>query len=328
LILWSPRYFTRLWCVFEVASWVYLGKDLETSVRFMPVALARGICIVSVVSLCFYTAFKYAKLMPGDLFYPISSTALFFIFVVSIRSLRRQIHDLRSLESQLTNFSVRRAECFCCSNDHVLPGIGTPLPCDREVVYNTLQLWFVKGDESQPGSFEAHLDAFDTHVRTKFAPMVLRKVGGARLEFRHTMIMGLPFLWYAFDEWAGFDTIPTHLMARKFGEQLTTFFSLLPNVMHVGFQVAALLDKHVGVLDNSCIDFLVCSAASLVIPLVALFLWFVLTYANNVASSAPCIAVTLAYFMLTAVLFRHSWSTKFVVRKTGCSTPNPPVAAA
>ena len=43
VILWSPRYFTRLWCTYEVATWLYLGKDLTKTLHFMPVKMAVGI---------------------------------------------------------------------------------------------------------------------------------------------------------------------------------------------------------------------------------------------------------------------------------------------
>ena len=45
VILWSPRYFTRLWCVYEIASWLHLGKGLDSvSLVLMPVEMARGMC--------------------------------------------------------------------------------------------------------------------------------------------------------------------------------------------------------------------------------------------------------------------------------------------
>merc|ERR1719436_812263 len=34
--LWTPRYFTRLWCVFEVAVWFNIGREL----KFVPVSSA------------------------------------------------------------------------------------------------------------------------------------------------------------------------------------------------------------------------------------------------------------------------------------------------
>lgn len=48
------------------------------------------------------------------------------------------IRDLRDLSKQLQDFSVDRAECFCCSNKHIHPTTGQALPCDRELVVETL----------------------------------------------------------------------------------------------------------------------------------------------------------------------------------------------
>ncbi|CAK9007589.1 Uncharacterized protein SCF082_LOCUS9517 [Durusdinium trenchii] len=52
------------------------------------------------------------------------------------------IRDLRDLSKQLQDFSVDRAECFCCSNKHIHPTTGQALPCDRELVVETLGGWF------------------------------------------------------------------------------------------------------------------------------------------------------------------------------------------
>ena len=36
VMLWTTRYFTRLWCVFEVVTWLRIGREL----KFVPVSSA------------------------------------------------------------------------------------------------------------------------------------------------------------------------------------------------------------------------------------------------------------------------------------------------
>merc|ERR1719464_310770 len=39
VILWTPQYFERLWCTFEIASWLKLGKPMSATV-FCPLKKA------------------------------------------------------------------------------------------------------------------------------------------------------------------------------------------------------------------------------------------------------------------------------------------------
>eukprot|EP00929_Paragymnodinium_shiwhaense_P079250 TRINITY_DN41244_c0_g1_i1.p1 TRINITY_DN41244_c0_g1~~TRINITY_DN41244_c0_g1_i1.p1 ORF type:complete len:281 (+),score=30.65 TRINITY_DN41244_c0_g1_i1:174-1016(+) len=41
VVLWSPRYFTRLWCAYELAAWSYLHRSNPRPVKFMPVSRAK-----------------------------------------------------------------------------------------------------------------------------------------------------------------------------------------------------------------------------------------------------------------------------------------------
>ena len=40
---------------------------------------------------------------------------------------------------------VQRCECYCCSNDHKDP-CGSKIPCDRQLVFNTVREWYGKAE--------------------------------------------------------------------------------------------------------------------------------------------------------------------------------------
>jgi len=126
---------------------------------------------------------------------------VFLCFVPMLHGLRRVTSELRRLPLQIHNFEVRQAECFCCANQHVHPQTSTVLPCDRSLVYSTLQTWFPQR-HSGPASHDSFLDTFDEHVRTLFASAVLAEVGGSsgsRVTYKTALVAGYPILWSAFD---------------------------------------------------------------------------------------------------------------------------------
>ena len=53
-----------------------------------------------------------------------------------------QVKHLQDLSHQLESFDVDTAECFCCTCHHVHPTTGEPVPCDRQLVQQTLKQWF------------------------------------------------------------------------------------------------------------------------------------------------------------------------------------------
>eukprot|EP00929_Paragymnodinium_shiwhaense_P110501 TRINITY_DN7759_c0_g1_i1.p1 TRINITY_DN7759_c0_g1~~TRINITY_DN7759_c0_g1_i1.p1 ORF type:complete len:514 (+),score=13.63 TRINITY_DN7759_c0_g1_i1:86-1627(+) len=45
VVLWTPRYFTRLWCTYELASWIKLQRDFSTTVHIVPVGLLHKLVV-------------------------------------------------------------------------------------------------------------------------------------------------------------------------------------------------------------------------------------------------------------------------------------------
>ena len=81
------------------------------------------------------------------------------------------VRDLDELPRQLATFRVQDASCFCCSNGHRNPITGEQLPCDRELVHQTLRGWYRQTSEST--DHEQALDFFNELVQSRLSTSVL-----------------------------------------------------------------------------------------------------------------------------------------------------------
>lgn len=175
VVLWSSRYFSRLWCVYEVACWLHLDRDIEQTVSFLSVDAAvvflvacGGLCLAQVAGQLLSYAVGFNPLWLSI----IRSFALFGAihlgrgFAIAVQAFPRQLDE----------FSIRDADCFCCRAGHVHPTTKATIPCDRRIIYATLVKWFgdpengvdvcATSDMNSPEVQDA-LDLFDHHVRTK-----------------------------------------------------------------------------------------------------------------------------------------------------------------
>eukprot|EP00435_Cladocopium_sp_Y103_P073434 s40_g43.t1 len=148
-ILWSGRYFSRLWCLYELASYLKNERLQEKRhIQILPVHLCLLLlisCVQStawiVVILIFRSMGQRPNTSPvlhqlfgrgGAAFIPLS-------LYVGLGCMTR----LYELPDQLRHF--RDAQCFCCSHDHRHPETGKELPCDRKLVFSALEKWFGEG---------------------------------------------------------------------------------------------------------------------------------------------------------------------------------------
>ncbi|CAK9003164.1 Uncharacterized protein SCF082_LOCUS7619 [Durusdinium trenchii] len=221
-ILWSPLYFKRLWCSFEVATFLNHGEGKR--IEIMPVKMSLLLMLLAVhlkiqntlltlelgeqlFSDESHTFQRMAVLaMEGVLMLPM-------ILYVGIGLMK----EVDALPDQLQTFDVRKTECFCCSNNHQHPATDVELSCDRRVVYKTLQEWYGLVEPSSshlemlsPGSLasskgsptsrsgstgfqrRAFLDAFNHSVRVDLASRVMRSIGGGwYMKYAMTLSYGL-----------------------------------------------------------------------------------------------------------------------------------------
>lgn len=233
------------------------------------------------------------------------------VLIVPIHGLRRLIRDLSCLKTQLQQFSVRDAVCFCCTHLHVHPETTATIPCDRELVYATIKQWQVQRKVGSSclsfASDQTFLDAFDMEVRTVFAPVVTKYVGGTRISYLYCLVLGVPCLWFALD-------MPLELGAtdvlRRGINYLSTFLFAFPCGTRMMLKTAEYSDRLLGILQNIFVD--VCWTV------IASFLFFV---AWSLCFYIPLIAAERSFVTIVPqliVMGFHSLVTLAVFRAPFC----------
>ncbi|CAE7866753.1 unnamed protein product [Symbiodinium necroappetens] len=199
-VLWSPRTLQRLWCVYEIST--FLRKpEKRKQVHIIPVKLALMLCVnslswfvmaggYSVIANTSGREVSWARTLLGSLCMCFAAVLFPWTYYVGIG----MMEDLSTLPQQLSNFRIQDAESMCCSRQHVHPETQQDVPCDRELVFATLQQWFGRAGDA-PGK---HLTDFNRLVRKELAPSVLKSVGRDHLPVWYTLYMAVsgstPFL--------------------------------------------------------------------------------------------------------------------------------------
>jgi len=198
LVLWSPNTFTRLWCTFELASFMR-NTDRQKSIVLIPVPMASLLWIACGTNLLlafalqaffvFEERFTIASGPSGSPFFR-GIVALFMLPAILVGlPLQnylgiRHMTEFLNLKDQLHNFSVRASQCACRTLNHVDPQTGDPMMCDRELVFRTLKRWYTVQDGS-----EHHLDRFDEVVHTQLTGTVMNAVGTGAPSLRYVLAM-------------------------------------------------------------------------------------------------------------------------------------------
>lgn len=223
VVLWSERYFSRLWCVFELACMVVTHGGQMGVVDFCP--LSFGVLVVCMRTVCTF----------NDLFLLVvrnlygfeehdESALLFSPWVIIVWVLGGTIAmgnlwhgfffravDVRELRGQVLGFRSASAECFDES--------------DRPIVTGCIEGWY--GDA----------EVFDRYVREQLGPKIISQHG------RRFPLLPLMWTFYASHDrlWSILDVIPFNLdrpaelfqtcMVLVHGQGRTVFFTLLASAL-------------------------------------------------------------------------------------------------
>jgi len=181
LVAWDTSYFERLWCTYEMSA--FRKGNPEGRIKVLPVILgpfAFTYFLATLVSDVLIQGVEHTGTCGtwsrADDSSPFLLAVIHFpMFILAMRVMARYINNLKKLKQQLAHFSVRSAKCFCCDARHKHPDTGADLPCDREVVNNSIEAWM-------------GMDTFDRMVRGEFKRFVKRTLGGrAKIPYRYAV---------------------------------------------------------------------------------------------------------------------------------------------
>jgi len=143
LMLCTSRYFSRMWCAFEVAAWLQY-KDVG-SIIFLPPSETLFTSVFFSIVLLTHAGVYVGTQFPGVPVVPCALVVLFVFPLPLVHSARLAMRTLMTMPEQLRSHDVAETECFCCSHQHVDPTTQSALVCDREIVYDAIDSWYGNG---------------------------------------------------------------------------------------------------------------------------------------------------------------------------------------
>eukprot|EP00929_Paragymnodinium_shiwhaense_P032763 TRINITY_DN18118_c0_g1_i2.p1 TRINITY_DN18118_c0_g1~~TRINITY_DN18118_c0_g1_i2.p1 ORF type:complete len:611 (+),score=34.01 TRINITY_DN18118_c0_g1_i2:114-1946(+) len=196
IVLWSPTYFSRLWCTYELAAWFRFEKA-TSSVVFVPVGIPPFVIVMLLFSAVEAFLLYSEEVIMVELYQWPSMQIL--VCIVWAQFLQAHAAHVDSLTEQLDTFSIQTSSCFCCSHAHVHPTSGAPLSCDRALVYETIKQWMWRSDCCTRE--EEHLTGFNSEVRTTLKSYVTSKLPERRSFLTYADMLHLQFstLWCMID---------------------------------------------------------------------------------------------------------------------------------
>ncbi|CAE7242784.1 unnamed protein product [Symbiodinium microadriaticum] len=187
LVLFDDSYADRLWCLFEMAAFLKAHPEAAEKpyiLHVKPILLGFIACTT-----CFgaFGAGVFAVFNPFYDIFRFWGVLLVFgaaegMFLV--HAFRKYYRSLEAIESQLQDFRLRHAECWCCSVNHIHPASGMPIEvCDREIVSQCVTSWF--GSEQE----------FDESVRSLTARALEQQLGYDAFPYLWMLGSFVPVWW-------------------------------------------------------------------------------------------------------------------------------------
>ena len=175
VILFSESYISRLWCVYEFTAFMRMHSN-QRHVQTVPVVLpllillhaAWWLAVKMFVFLIwhFYQTSQMMKVVLST----IGGLAVMFLITYPLQAWvgRQLTKNLQSLSRQLREFDIHESKCSCCSAGHETQS-GERIPCDRDLIYQSLADWY--GNDAD--NLQGRLESFNKAVRTQFADRIL-----------------------------------------------------------------------------------------------------------------------------------------------------------
>eukprot|EP00438_Fugacium_kawagutii_P000745 Skav220489 [mRNA] locus=scaffold591:193687:195261:+ [translate_table: standard] len=200
VILFSEAYTGRLWCIYEFTAFMRMHatqSDVQALPVYLPLLLILHAAWWLAVKLLGFLVYHVLPPMSegSQMLLSVSGIAVMFLITYPLQHWvgRRLTMNLQSLVGQLRDFDVNTSKCACCSAEHVKE-TGEKIPCDRELIYQSLTDWY--GNES--ADLEVALENFNLAVRSHLADQILSTWGKQSIPIRLfisiVFSMNTPFL--------------------------------------------------------------------------------------------------------------------------------------
>ncbi|CAJ1391815.1 unnamed protein product [Effrenium voratum] len=321
VVLWSPRYFTRLWCVYEIATWMHLKKPLS-QIIIAPVAQGSfGSLVLCGVWLVTVLMTLAATIESWELYALILGFAITCIMAGPLHVVRHLVRDLRQMPIQIKNFTFLESQCFCCSENHLSD--GRPIPCDRDIISDKLEAWFgpsssgvirqdmakelyvaLSKSNTRMTAGESAQDLFNRYVQEVFGHYLLRKVGGSQVKYSLAMAATLPACFYICDRFHLLSTLPVGPGLRLTFFYASVVFAFFPVLVRSSSGIAHLADYLFGIRERKLLDFLVTLVALLALAATTFSWLFVMDYTLFHEEVAYQVLAEIATVSLTVFLYR------------------------
>eukprot|EP00929_Paragymnodinium_shiwhaense_P064667 TRINITY_DN32426_c0_g1_i3.p1 TRINITY_DN32426_c0_g1~~TRINITY_DN32426_c0_g1_i3.p1 ORF type:complete len:673 (+),score=56.65 TRINITY_DN32426_c0_g1_i3:108-2126(+) len=141
LVLWSPQYFSRSWCAYELAAWCHHRGTESGHVRVVPVPCATLHFLFTVI-LMFQDTIALMFLSVG--FHSAAASILGVLMLAPVLARMAQVvADIIFQVHQLQHYDICHAHCCCsaCRHVHHHPGTKQQIPCERKLVIEALRQW-------------------------------------------------------------------------------------------------------------------------------------------------------------------------------------------
>lgn len=346
VVLWSPRYFTRLWCVYEIARWTKLRKSLR---QLIIAPVAQGVFMVLVLGGVFVVMVMLAGLAQvesWEIYATIVGSVTAAIMLAPLYAVRNLVCDLRVMKVQIESFSFTSAECYCCQVGHVIPGTSTRIPCDRQIIGNKLEEWFgpqssgiirqgmakelylaLAKSGTKATSGESAQELFDRYVQEVFGHYILKKVGGSRVSYGVAVATTLPALFYIFDRLHMLTTLQPRQFARLSAHYFAVVLGFFPSLVRLALDLTILADYLVRIRNPLAGSLSVMLLAMCVLTGVTFFWLFLFDYTLFHDQVVYQILMNSATLLVTVALYSNDLSDSFAAMQNSTTEPAGPRSA-
>ena len=178
LILFSDSYIGRLWCIYEITAFMRMhSSQVHIEMQTVPVVLPLLILLhaawwfaVRLLTFLIWQTSQASSTMNVLAIVVVGLAVMFFItYPLQAWVGRRLTINLQNLSRQLREFDIHKSKCSCCSAGHERLS-GERIPCDRDLIYQTIADWYGKDADNLQG----RLESFNKAVRTQFADRILK----------------------------------------------------------------------------------------------------------------------------------------------------------